>query len=144
MPAPSTTTPGFDFGALIRSAREAREAAYAPFSGFRVGAALLSKSGKVFVGCNVENISFGLTICAERAAVCAAIAAGEREFVSLAVVADSSPPVTPCGACRQVLAEFAPALPICSANLAGDTYERSLAELLPRPTEGIVPRRCST
>ena len=144
MSAPSTSTSEFDFGALIRNARQAREAAYAPFSGFLVGAALLSKSGKVFIGCNVENISFGLTICAERSAVCAAIAAGERDFVALAVVADSTPPVTPCGACRQVLAEFAPALPICSANLEGDTYVRSLEELLPRPTEGIVPHRCST
>jgi cytidine deaminase len=144
MSSPSTATSQPDLGELIKSACQARESAYAPFSGFRVGAALLSRSGRVFVGCNVENISFGLTICAERAAVCAAIAAGERDFVSLAVVADSSPPVIPCGACRQVLAEFAPALPICSANLCGDTYERSLTELLPRPSEGIAPRRCST
>jgi cytidine deaminase len=71
-------------------------------------------------------------------------AAGEKGFTRIAVIADAPTPVTPCGACRQVLAEFAPELPICSANLSGETYERSLSELLPRPTEGIVPRRCST
>ena len=127
-----------DFTSLIAAARQAREQAYAPYSRFPVGAALRSKSGRVFTGCNVENLSFGLTICAERVAVGAAVAAGEREFEALAVVADSKEPVTPCGACRQVLAEFSITLPVCSANLQGAVYESSIAELLPRAKEGIL------
>ena len=127
-----------DFQPLIDAARLAREQAYAPYSRFAVGAALRTKGGRVFVGCNVENLSFGLTICAERAAVFAAVAAGEREFEALAVVADSREPVTPCGACRQVLAEFSPALPVCSANLQGEVFQSSIAELLPRAKEGIL------
>ena len=127
-----------DFTSLIEAARRAREQAYAPYSHFTVGAALRTKSGRVFMGCNVENLSFGLTICAERVAVGAAIAAGEREFEALAVVADSREPVTPCGACRQVLAEFSLKLPVCSANLEGAMYESSIAELLPRAKEGIL------
>ncbi len=127
-----------DFTSLIESARLARESAYAPYSHFKVGAAVRTKSGRVFTGCNVENLSFGLTICAERVAVGAAVAAGERDFEALAVVADSKEPVTPCGACRQVLAEFSPTLPVCSANLEGAVYESSIAELLPRAKEGIL------
>lgn len=127
-----------DFQPLLDAARLAREQAYAPYSRFAVGAALRTKSGRIFTGCNVENLSFGLTICAERSAVFSAVAAGERDFAALAVVADSREPVTPCGACRQVLAEFAPALPVCSANLQGTVFESSIAELLPRPKEGIL------
>ena len=127
-----------DFTSLIEAARRAREQAYAPYSRFAVGAALRGKSGRVFLGCNVENLSFGLTICAERVAVGAAVAAGERDFEALAVVADSREPVTPCGACRQVLAEFSTTLPVCSANLEGAVYESSIAELLPRANEGIL------
>ena len=127
-----------DFTSLIEAARQAREHAYAPYSRFAVGAALRTKSGQVFTGCNVENLSFGLTICAERVAVGAAVAAGEREFEALAVVADSREPVTPCGACRQVLAEFSLTLPVCSANLEGAVFESSIAELLPRAKEGIL------
>jgi len=112
--------------------------AYAPYSKFAVGAALLTKSGRIITGCNVENLSFGLTICAERAAVFTAVAMGEREFEAIAVVADSKTPVTPCGACRQVLAEFAADLPICSANLEGERFESTLRELLPRAKEGIL------
>ena len=123
---------------LLTEARAARDQAYAPYSRFAVGAALRAKSGRVFRGCNVENLSFGLTICAERSAVFAAIAAGEREFEAIGIVADSKEPVTPCGACRQVLAEFAPALLVCCANLQGDTFESNLRELLPRATEGIL------
>jgi len=89
---------------LLAEARQAREAAYAPYSHFAVGAALRTRSGRVFRGCNVENISFGLTSCAERNAVFAAVVAGEKEFEAVAIVADSKEPVTPCGACRQVLA----------------------------------------
>jgi len=127
-----------NFDALVASAREAREKAYAPYSRFQVGAALRSKSGRVFCGCNVENLSFGLTICAERAAIFAAVAAGETQFDAIAVVADSVQPVTPCGACRQVLAEFSTDLQICSANLQDQRFESTIAELLPRAKEGIL------
>ena len=127
-----------NFDPLIAAAREVREKAYAPYSRFQVGAALRTKSGRVFCGCNVENLSYGLTVCAERAAVFAAIAAGETQFEALVVVADSVQPVTPCGACRQVLVEFSSDLPICSANLQDRRYETTIAELLPRAKEGIL------
>jgi cytidine deaminase len=123
---------------LLEQARTAREKAHAPYSRFAVGAALLGKSGRVFVGCNVENLSYGLTICAERNAVFAAVAAGEREFERIAIVADSKTPVSPCGACRQVLAEFCPELEIVTANLEGEQFEAKLTELLPRAREGIL------
>ena len=124
--------------ALVALARAVREKAYAPYSHFPVGAAIRTRSGRVYCGCNVENLSFGLTICAERAAVFAAVAAGEKEFEAIAVVADSVQPVTPCGACRQVLAEFSSTLQICSENLQGQRYETTIAELLPRAKEGIL------
>ncbi len=127
-----------DFTPLIAAASHARERAYAPYSHFAVGAALRTASGRVFTGCNVENLSFGLTICAERNAVFAAVAAGERDFTAIAIVADSKEPVTPCGACRQVLAEFGLDVPVCSANLEGAIYESSIRELLPRAKEGIL------
>jgi cytidine deaminase len=123
---------------LLTSARDVREVAYAPYSRFAVGAALRTKSGRVFCGCNVENLSFGLTICAERNAIFAAVAAGEREFEAIAIVADSREPVTPCGACRQVLAEFGLDMSVCSANLEGDTFTSTIRELLPRAKEGIL------
>lgn len=127
-----------DLDDLVAHAREVRERAYAPYSHFNVGAALRTKKGNVFVGCNVENLSFGLTCCAERNAVFAAVAAGEREFEAIAVVADSKTPVSPCGACRQVLAEFAPSLAICMSTLEGERVETTLTELFPRPSEGIL------
>ncbi len=123
---------------LISKAWEARGKAYAPYSSFAVGAALRAGDGRVFTGCNVENVSFGLTNCAERVAIGSAIAAGAREFSLLAVVSDSDVPVVPCGACRQVLAEFAPDLEIISATKAGATREWNLAQLLPSPREGIL------
>jgi cytidine deaminase len=123
---------------LIAAARQVRENAYAPYSRFQVGAALRTTSGRIFCGCNVENLSYGLTVCAERAAVFAAIAAGETKFEAIAVVADSVQPVTPCGACRQVLAEFSSDLQVCSANLQDQRYETTIAELLPRAKEGIL------
>jgi cytidine deaminase len=127
-----------DFTSLLQEARAVRDVAYAPYSRFAVGAALRGRSGRVFTGCNVENLSFGLTSCAERNAVFAAVASGEREFEAIAIIADSKSPVTPCGACRQVLAEFAPDLPICCSNLEGQVFEATLRELLPRASEGIL------
>src|SRR5690606_37619950 len=109
-----------DVEQLLEEARAVHERAYVPYSRFKVGAALLTKSGRVFAGCNFENASLGATICAERAAAGAAISAGQREWVALAVVADYPEPVPPCGICRQVLAEFAPDMPVVMANLAGE------------------------
>jgi cytidine deaminase len=125
---------------LLKVALDARSRAYAKYSGFAVGAALLTKSGKVFPGCNVENISFGLTMCAERVALGAALAAGEREFVAIAIAADSNLPILPCGACRQVLAEFEPNLRIVASTISGSRETVHLGELLPRPAQGILER----
>lgn len=127
---------------LREVATVARLRAYAPYSSFSVGAALRLKSGAIVSGCNVENISFGLTMCAERVCVGRAIEEGERGFEALAIVADTENPIVPCGACRQVLAEFAPDLKITSWTLGGKTQEFSLADLLPLPNQGIlqVPR----
>ncbi|MFO8034920.1 MAG: cytidine deaminase [Candidatus Bipolaricaulota bacterium] len=116
---------------LVRHAVEAQERAYCPYSGFAVGAALLSKGGKVFTGCNVENVSSGLTVCAERSAVFKAISEGEREFQTLAVACGRGA-CTPCGACRQVLLEFSPELQVVMADAQGTVHlRRSLGELLP-------------
>ncbi len=123
---------------LIALAKEARMRAYAPYSSFRVGAAVLAENGDVFLGCNVENISYGLTMCAERVAVGAAIQAGITAFQAVAVVSDSGEPVMPCGACRQVLAEFSPGMRILSATLSGDSAWVQLSELLPRARQGIL------
>lgn len=123
---------------IVRLAREVRERAYSPYSKFSVGAALLTASGRVYLGCNVENISFGLTMCAERVAVGAAVADGACEFRLLAIVADSQEPVVPCGACRQVLAEFNPTMRVVSSTLGGKIAEFCLGDLLPNPRQGIL------
>src|ERR1051325_6932951 len=125
------------FEELIEAARTARLNAYAPYSKFSVGAALLTKSGKIFTGCNVENVSLGLTICAERNALAAAIAGGEREISAIAIVSDCSRPVFPCGACRQVLAEFNPDLEIITSTIGGRSETALLSTLLPRPGKRI-------
>lgn len=119
--------------AILASAIVARQAAYAPYSDFRVGAALLGKSGRIYQGCNVENVAYGSTICAERTALVKAVSEGEREFVAIAIVADSKTPVAPCGACRQMLAEFAPNLKVIMANLQEDKLILNLDTLLPTP-----------
>jgi cytidine deaminase len=123
---------------LIETAREAKSRAYAPYSKFSVGAALETIDGKVFTGCNVENISFGLTICAERSAVSAAVSAGSRDFKKIVIISDSKRPISPCGACRQVLAEFSPNLEIISVGREGELYESTLGLLLPRAKNGIL------
>jgi cytidine deaminase len=107
-----------------------RSNAHAPYSSFAVGAAILDRDGSVYVGCNVENASYGLSVCAERHAVAAAVAAGCEGIDALAVVTDTSPPASPCGACRQVLAEFGD-FPVILANPAGERVITSIGELLP-------------
>ncbi|MBQ9763120.1 MAG: cytidine deaminase [Phascolarctobacterium sp.] len=115
---------------LLNAALEARLKAYAPYSKFFVGAAVRAESGKIYTGCNTENASYGLTVCAERNALFAAVGAGERKFTALCVVGDTEAPISPCGACRQVMAEFK--VPrIILANLKGDVKEYTLEELLP-------------
>ncbi len=124
---------------LIQRAIAARLNAYAPYSNFQVGAALLGKDGRVFTGCNVENLSYGLTICAERNAICAAVAAGVRKFAAIAIVADTREPISPCGACRQVMAEFGDFKIVC-ATLDETTFESTVAALLPRAKTGILDK----
>lgn len=123
-----------DWGLLVDAALAARNNAYAPFSSFKVGAAVRARSGSIFSGCNVENRSFGATICAERFAVGAAISAGETRIEGVAVITDTSPPSPPCGLCLQVLAEFGDAdLPILLRNLQGEELESRLGDFLPHP-----------
>jgi cytidine deaminase len=119
---------------LLTLAREARELAYAPYSQFLVGAAVRTRDGRAFGGCNVENAAYGLCNCAERTALFAAVAAGCRpgDFVALAVVADTPAPVSPCGACRQVMAELCDeAMPVLLGNLTGETRHTTVGALLP-------------
>lgn len=118
---------------LIAAATAVRQHAYAPASHFKVGAAVLTDDGRIFSGCNVENASFGLTVCAERAAVCAAVATGCRALRAVAIVTDLRDPARPCGACRQVLAEFGPAMVVLLVGNTGERIVTSLDRLLPEP-----------
>jgi cytidine deaminase len=128
---------------LVEAARAAREFAYAPYSGFKVGAAALARDGRVFAGCNVENASYGLCNCAERTALFAGVAAGCRpgDFTHIAVVADTPGPVSPCGACRQVMLEMGgPMFIVLQANLRGNLAQSTVAELLPGGFTLVEPR----
>ena len=117
---------------LIQEAKKGRELAYAPYSKFQVGAALLTKDGKVFRGCNIENAAYSMCNCAERTALFSAYAHGFREFQMLAVIADTDQPVTPCGACRQVISELCPKnMTVVLTNLKGEVQELTVEELLP-------------
>jgi len=119
--------------ALVDAARLARERAIAPYSGFRVGAALLTASGEVIVGCNIENATYGLTTCAERVALLKALSDGHRDFSRIAVVADTESPTPPCGPCRQLLWEYCGDIPVVMANLTSVTATLQLKDLLPLP-----------
>lgn len=117
---------------LMEASKAAREKAYVPYSKFPVGAALLTVDGEVIHGCNIENASFGLTNCAERTAVFKAVSEGKKKFAAIAVAADTEGPVSPCGACRQVLVEFCERdMPVYLTNLNGHVLETTVAELLP-------------
>ena len=118
---------------LVDEARKARENAVAPFSKFKVGAALRTAEGKVYRGCNVENCTYGLTVCAERVALLTALAAGERKFTAVAVVTQSEEPSTPCGPCRQLMWEYCGDIDVTLANLTGRRVEYKLSTLFPHP-----------
>ncbi len=117
---------------LFKAARAVRDNAHAPYSNFKVGAAIRTASGSIFTGCNVENVAYPEGTCAEAGAIAAMVAAGEREIVEVLVIADSPQPVTPCGGCRQKLAEFAaPSVEVALAGLDGETTRMTIADLLP-------------
>ena len=118
---------------LVAAARAARENAVAGFSGFKVGAALETADGSIITGCNVENATYGLTVCAERVAMFKALSEGHRAFTSVAVVADTADPTPPCGACRQILWEFGGNLEVILANLTAEKGTHQLKDLLPLP-----------
>jgi len=118
---------------LISEATEARKNAVAPFSKYKVGAALQTKAGKVYRGCNVENCTYALTVCAERVALLTALAAGERDFTAIAVVTQSDEPGTPCGPCRQLMWEYCGDIDVTISNLEGKKIEYKLSELFPHP-----------
>ncbi len=122
-----------DSDLLVDAARQAREHAVAPFSGFKVGAALETADGTIVTGCNIENASYGLTMCAERVAIFKAVSDGHRAFRRIAIVADTPAPTAPCGACRQILWEFGGDLEVLLANLKRQTGTYRLADLLPLP-----------
>jgi cytidine deaminase len=118
---------------LSETAIAARENAHAPFSGFKVGAALESENGRVFTGCNIENVTYGLTLCAERVAVFKAVSEGARAFRRIAIAADTAALTPPCGSCRQILWEFCGDIEVILVNLAGKTESLRLGDVFPRP-----------
>lgn len=122
-----------DWDPLVAAATAARDKSHSPYSHFAVGAAVLMEDGSIHTGCNVENRSFGMTICAERTAIVTAVSQGLRRPQAIAVVTDTDPPAAPCGACREVLAEFADELPVLLCNLQGDRQLMQLSELFPLP-----------
>ena len=126
-----------DLDELLSAARDARDRAYAPYSNFRVGAALDTGDGHVIVGSNVENASYGLSMCAERAAIFAAVSAGFRDFTAIAVAGPDDVLTSPCGACRQVLAEFNPSMAVVFTS-PGGTVQTSVSELLPHSFKPFV------
>jgi cytidine deaminase len=130
-----------ELAALIAAALDARTRAYAPYSRFPVGAAVLCESGRGFAGSNVENATFPLTVCAERVAINTAVAAGEKGIRRLVVVTDTSPPASPCGACRQVIWEFGRDCEVVYAGLGAERVSRSIRELLPAGFEGGFLRK---
>ena len=123
---------------LLNRARRARANAYAPFSKFKVGAALETTTGRIYTGCNIENASYGLTLCAERVAIFQAVAAGERRFRRLAVAADTARLTPPCGACRQIIWEFCGDVEIVLADLRGRSAVRRMKKLLPEPFDSSL------
>jgi len=125
-----------DSDRLVEAARRAREFAVAPYSHFKVGAALLTADGAIVTGCNVENASYGLTVCAERVALLKALSDGLREFVMIAVVADTASPTPPCGPCRQLLWEYCGDIPVVLANLSTIAGHHQMRDLLPHPFDG--------
>ncbi|HKV51652.1 MAG TPA: cytidine deaminase [Gemmatimonadaceae bacterium] len=129
----STHTSDSDWRALRAAAFAALERAYAPYSGFRVGAALRASDGGVFAGCNVENASYPASLCAERAAMAAAIASGARECEAIVIATDAAEPAPPCGICRQVLSELAPTIEVMSCTRGGRESRWTIASLLPHP-----------
>ena len=122
-----------EFDRLISEAKQSRENAHAPYSNFRVGAALRAASGRVFGGCNVENATYGLTVCAERVAIFKAISEGERGFEAIAVVTDTDTLTPPCGACRQLIWEFCGDVAVILANLKGKSETLRMRDLFPKP-----------
>lgn len=125
-----------DWTELLRAAKAVREHAYCPYSNFQVGSAILTEDGTVFIGCNVENRTFGLTVCAERVAALSAVAKGHRAIAAVAVVTDTEPPSPPCGQCLEVLTEFGrPDLAVLLANVQGASKEYRLSDFLPHPFE---------
>lgn len=132
----SRPLPDSEVEALVAAARDARERALAPFSDFKVGAALETEDGSVITGCNIENATYGLTLCAERVAMFKALSDGHRRFVRIAVVADTEAPTSPCGPCRQILWEFGGDLEVILANLHELTGRHRMGELLPVPFDG--------
>ncbi|HKW01456.1 MAG TPA: cytidine deaminase [Vicinamibacterales bacterium] len=122
-----------DSDRLVSAARAAREHAVAPYSNFKVGAALLTRDGRIYSGCNVENATYGLTVCAERVALWKALSEGARDFTMIAVVADTAAPTAPCGACRQLLWEYCGDASVILANLTSVSGQHQMRDLLPLP-----------